>query len=103
MPTEKSGGIRIAWRSNEPEILDDEGTVLVGEEKSGSGKAGGTQVTLQAELTDGFYRDELEVAVTVYPPEKSEAESTGRAVGETGRAGGIRAARSSPGCASRGF
>lgn len=74
LPTEKSGGIRIAWRSNEPEILDDEGTVLVGEEKSGSGKAGGIQVTLQAELTDGFYRDELEVAVTVYPPEKSKAE-----------------------------
>ena len=45
LPTEKSGGIRIAWRSNEPEILDDEGTVLVGEEKSGSGKAGGTQNT----------------------------------------------------------
>ena len=27
LPTEKSGGIRIAWRSNDPEILDDEGTV----------------------------------------------------------------------------
>ena len=74
LPTEKSGGIRIAWRSNDPEILDDEGTVLMGEEKSGSGKTGGTRVTLQAELTDGFYRDEMEVAVIVYPPERREAE-----------------------------
>ena len=69
LPTEKPGGIRIAWRSSEPEVLDEDGTILVGWESDS-----GTQVTLQAEITDGFYRDEMEVAVIVYPPEKSEAE-----------------------------
>ncbi len=69
LPTEKPGGIRIAWRSSEPEVLDEDGTILVGWESDS-----GTQVTLQAEITDGFYRDEMEVAAIVYPPEKSEAE-----------------------------
>lgn len=69
LPTEKPGGIRIAWRSSEPEVLDEDGTILAGWESDS-----GTQVTLQAEITDGFYRDEMEVAVIVYPPEKSEAE-----------------------------
>lgn len=69
LPTEKPGGIRIAWRSSEPEVLDEDGTILVGWESDS-----GTQVTLQAEITDGFYRDEMEVAVIVYPPERREAE-----------------------------
>ena len=69
LPTEKPGGIRIAWRSSEPEVLDEDGTILVGWESDS-----GTQVTLQAEITDGFYRDEMEVSAIVYPPEKSEAE-----------------------------
>lgn len=69
LPTEKPGGIRIAWRSSEPEVLDEDGTILAGWESDS-----GTQVTLQAEITDGFYRDEMEVAVIVYPPERREAE-----------------------------
>lgn len=69
LPTEKPGGIRIAWRSSEPEVLDEDGTILVGWESDS-----GTQVTLQAEITDGFYRDEMEVAVIVYPLERREAE-----------------------------
>ena len=69
LPTEKPGGIRIAWRSSEPEVLDEDGTILAGWESDS-----GTQVTLQAEITDGFYRDEMEVSAIVYPPEKSEAE-----------------------------
>ena len=69
LPTEKPGGIRIAWRSSEPEVLDEDGTILVGWESDS-----GTQVTLQAEITDGFYRDEMEVSAIVYPPERREAE-----------------------------
>lgn len=69
LPTEKSGGIRIAWRSSEPEVLDEDGTILAGWESDD-----GTQVTLQAEITDGFYRDEMKVSVIVYPPERSETE-----------------------------
>lgn len=69
LPTEKPGGIRIAWRSSEPEVLDEDGTILAGWESDS-----GTQVTLQAEITDGFCRDEMEVSAIVYPPEKSEAE-----------------------------
>ena len=69
LPTEKPGGIRIAWRSSEPEVLDEDGTILVGWESDS-----GTQVTLQAEITDGFYRDEMEVAAIFYPPERREAE-----------------------------
>ena len=69
LPTEKPGGIRIAWRSSEPEVLDEDGTILAGWESDS-----GTQVTLQAEITDGFYRDEMEVAVIVYPLERREAE-----------------------------
>lgn len=69
LPTEKPGGIRIAWRSSEPEVLDEDGTIFAGWESDS-----GTQVTLQAEMTDGFYRDEMEVSAIVYPPEKSEAE-----------------------------
>lgn len=69
LPAEKPGGIRIAWRSSEPEVLDEDGTILAGWESDS-----GTQVTLQAEITDGFYRDEMEVAVIVYPPERREAE-----------------------------
>lgn len=69
LPTEKPGGIRIAWRSSEPEVLDEDGTIFAGWESDS-----GAQVTLQAEMTDGFYRDEMEVSAIVYPPEKSEAE-----------------------------
>ena len=67
-------GIRIAWRSNAAgdfrrwrERFWWARKIQVLESRRNPGNT-------QAELTDGFYQDELEVSVTVYPPEKVKAE-----------------------------
>lgn len=62
-------GIRAAWQSRRPEILDSYGRI-VPEEISQEGE----QVTLEVVLTDGRYRREHELELMVYPPLRSAKE-----------------------------
>ena len=63
-------GVRVSWRSSDPEILDSYGEI-----QSENCLATGSPVTLFAELSDGVHRAEKTFSIMVYPPIDTEQQS----------------------------
>lgn len=62
-------GIRFIWKSDHPEIMDQNGQNLLSYQDQGDRK-----VCLTVDMTDGIYSKSYDIPIIVFPPERTEEQ-----------------------------